>query len=123
MKMFTNQYANLLRDSLDVYTKQQEALSKNVSNIDTVDYQRANTNFLAELDTANDSGMVAKEERHMTRMDYNARGPSWSEKDEQVNMTREMAEMSGNQIKYEFAVRSIRRMYDGVGRAISGRVK
>ena len=58
MKIFTTSYSDFLKRSLDMHTSQNQAISENIENINTVDYIRKDTDFSELLPDINPSNGV-----------------------------------------------------------------
>ncbi len=119
-------YANLLKKSIDVYDKQHKAIAQNVANVNTAKYQRINTNFSKQLESAmNNSGVRASREKHIQHSNWNKES-STSTQDSaggSVDLAREMTDLSVNQIRFELVTRSLARYYSGLSMAIAGRIR
>ena len=123
MKIFNTSYAEFLKKSLNMHTSQNEAISENIDNINTIGYERRKSDFSELLpDVINHHKLNTKNDRHITRLHYK---DSWHNKraKDGVNLTEEMSSLAINQIKHDFNVRAIRRMYDGIRAAIKGQTK
>lgn len=123
MKIFNTSYSEFLKKSLDMHSSQNEAISENIDNINTVGYHRKTTDFSDLLpEVINEHKLQTNNEKHLTRLHYK---DSWYNKRRsgKVNLNDEMSSLAVNQIKHDFNVRAIRRMYDGIRAAIKGQTK
>ena len=121
MKIFQTDYSRQLIKSLDVAEKTQEAISRNIQNMDTPGYVRKNTNFADELMNFRNKGLHTSDEKHITKTNLNITSENGNQGN--VDMTTEMSEMAINQIKYNFSIQSLRRVYSGLKSSITGRVQ
>ena len=123
MKIFDLPNIRFLKKSLDVYTRQHEAIARNVANANNPNYQPVNTDFSAVLQSVTDSRLKVTDERHFKgnetnlppRLPEGSGGP--------VDITKEMAELAVNQIKFDFASRVLRNAYSMISASITGRTK
>ena len=123
MKIFTTSYSDFLKRSLDMHTSQNQAISENIENINTVDYIRKDTDFSELLPDINPSnGVITTNEKHMTKLHFSDKNKNNLSEDK-VDLTNEMSELAINQINHDFNVRAMRRMYEGIRSAIKGQSK
>ncbi|RLD12375.1 flagellar basal body rod protein FlgB [candidate division KSB1 bacterium] len=120
MKIFDTQALGLLKKSLDVYTAQHEAIAKNIANADNPDYKRANTDFSQVLKTNMNAHLKVDNPRHIGNPKPVESKADEKSKDTQVDVTREMASLAENQIRYEFASRVLSINYRVLGISIKG---
>ena len=123
MKIFNTSYSEFLKRSLDMHTSQNEAISKNIENANTIDFIRKDTDFSELLpEVQQNNKITTTNKNHLTKLHYNS---SWENNNEEkgIDLTQEMSEMAINQINHDFNVRAIRRMYDGIRAAIKGHSK
>lgn len=123
MKIFNTSYSEFLKRSLDMHTSQNQAISENIENANTINYIRKDTDFSELLPDMQQSNQITtSNEKHLTRLHYS---DSWKNNNDEkgVDLTQEMSEMAINQINHDFNVRAIRRMYDGIRAAIKGHSK
>ena len=125
MKLFQTQKSQLLKKALDVYSRQHNAIAKNVAHVNTPDFKRLATDFSAELRQAESKGRVrTTHAAHISQPLFEQRTESRTETEEnQVDLTREMAELAENQIRFDFSARILRRHFDGLSNAIAGRTR
>ncbi len=120
MKIFETKTMQLAKQALDVYAKQHEAIAKNVANVNNPDYVRQNTDFSKYLQ--NPDGQVLKTTNTKHIPIPSPQVPiSKSEREEKVDITREMGELAVNQIRFDFVSRALARMYKGLEASIIGR--
>jgi len=123
MKVFNTTYSNFLKRALNMHTSQNQAISENVENVNTIGYVRKDTNFSELLPGLNDNNNInISHEKHLGKLHYSE---SWSDNNEnrKVDLTEEMSSLSVNQINHDFNVRAMRRMNDGIRAAIKGHSK
>ncbi|MCK4579512.1 MAG: hypothetical protein KAU50_12040 [Candidatus Marinimicrobia bacterium] len=122
MKIFNNPTASLLKKSLDILTGHNRNISENVANMHVEGYKRKPTRFLDEMMAAQrQTAMKTSNPRHM-RIDPEDRPvPQWEKGS--VMITREMADLAQNQIRYDFSARVLRRKFDGLTASITGRIR
>ena len=123
MKIFNTSYSDFLKRALNMHTSQNQAISENINNVNTINYIRKDTNFSELLPDINDNNKIhTSNDKHLNKLHYLDR---WSDNNEnsKVDLTEEMSSLSINQINYDFNVRAMRRMYDGIRAAIKGHAK
>ena len=123
MKIFNTSYSDFLKRALNMHTSQNQAISENIENVNTIGYIRKDTNFSELLPDINDNNKInSSNDRHLERLHYSDR---WGDDDEnsKVDLTEDMSSLSVNQINHDFNVRAMRRMYDGIRAAIKGHSK
>ncbi len=122
MKIFNNQPTVLLKRSLDLLMRHHRNISENVSNLNVVGYERKPTRFLDALSEAQRrSALRVSNPRHIIPDPSEMRPPEWERGP--VEITREMADLAQNQIRYDFSTRVLRRKFEGLTRAIMGRIR
>jgi flagellar basal-body rod protein FlgB len=122
MKIFNNQPAVLLKRSLDVLMRHNRNIAENVSNLNVVGYERKPTRFLDELSEAQRRTLIkTTNPRHIVPDPSDRLSPEWERGS--VEITREMADLAQNQIRYDFSTRVMRRKFEGLTRAITGRIR
>ncbi|UCH10971.1 MAG: hypothetical protein JSU61_03530 [Fidelibacterota bacterium] len=122
MKIFNNQPTVLLKRSLDLLMRHHRNISENVSNINMEGYERKPTRFLDELSEAQRrSQLHVSHARHIRPDPSDRLPPEWERGP--VEITREMADLAQNQIRYDFSARVMRRKFEGLTRAITGRIR
>ncbi|APF18214.1 flagellar basal body rod protein FlgB [Caldithrix abyssi] len=122
MRIFELQNLNLLKKSLDVYTRQHEAIAKNIANANNPNYKRVNTDFSSEL-KARLEGVLKTEKAGHIAMPTQVHS-KLSEKDaaqKEVDLTREMGALAENQIRFEFASKVLAGNYRLLSQSITGR--
>tara|TARA_B100001029_G_C15050785_1_gene450568 strand:+ start:637 stop:957 length:321 start_codon:yes stop_codon:yes gene_type:complete len=103
-----------------MHTSQNQAISENVENANTVDYARKDTDFSELLPDINQNNAITTtNEKHITKLHFSDK---WNNKTNEkgIDLTQEMSELAINQINHDFNVRAIRRMYEGIRTAIKG---
>ena len=124
MKIFELQNLNLLKKSLDVYTKQHEAIAKNIANANNPNYRRMNTDFSSELKARMEGVLKADNERHIaTPSAVQSKAKEKDATQKQVDLTREMGELAVNQIRFEFASKVLAGTYKILQASITGRTQ
>ncbi len=120
MKVFNTTYSNFLKRALNMHTSQNQAISENIENVNTIGYNRKDTNFSELLPGLNDNNSInTSHDKHLGKLHYS---DSWSDDNEnrKVDLTEEMSSLSTNQLNHDFNVKAMRRMYDGIRAAIKG---
>ncbi len=120
MKIFSTRNMQLLKKSLDVYTKQHEAISKNVANANDPDYKRVDADFSKSLKAANERTLKVTNKRHIADTKTPDRIFSKDGKGK-VDISKEMGGLAENQIRFDFASRALNRMYRSLNLSITGR--
>jgi len=122
MKIFNNQPAVLLKRSLNLLMRHHRNISENVANLNVIGYERKPTRFLDELSEANRrTALHTTQPRHIVPDPAEQQPPEWERGP--VEITREMTDLAQNQIRYDFSVRVMRRKFEGLTQAITGRVR
>jgi flagellar basal-body rod protein FlgB len=122
MKIFNNQPTVLLKRSLDVLMRHNRNIAENVSNLNVEGYERKPTRFLEELSEAQRRTMIkTTNSRHIVPDPSDIPPPPWERGP--VEITREMADLAQNQIRYDFSTRVMRRKFEGLKTAITGRIR
>ena len=122
MKLFNNESQILLKRSLDLLIRHNKNISENVSNINVEGYKRKPTRFLDELVKAGTKRELSiTHPRHLHFRDENRDVPEYEKG--KVEITREMTDLAQNQIRFDFSARMMRRKFEGLAQAISGRVR
>jgi len=123
MKLFETSTKSLLVQSLNVYDKQHRAIANNIAHANDDTFKRENTDFSSVLKSASDSRLKTSNARHIKP---ESKGEEFSHKNNKsegkVDFTEEMGDLAVNQIRYDFSSRVLRRVYDGIGTAIRGRL-
>ncbi len=122
MKIFNNQSAVLLKRSLNLLMRHHRNISENVANLNVIGYERKPTRFLDELSEAHRrTALHTTQPRHITPDPAKQLPPEWERGP--VEITREMTDLAQNQIRYDFSVRVMRQKFEGLTRAITGRIR
>ena len=122
MKIFNNQPTALLKRSLDLLMRHHRNISENVANLNVIGYERKPTRFLDELSEAQRQTILkVTKPRHITPDPADKLPPEWERGP--VEITREMTDLAQNQIRYDFSVRVMHRKFEGLTRAITGRIR
>ena len=122
MKIFNNAPTVLLKRSLDLLMRHHRNISENVEHLNAVDYTRKPTRFLDELSEARRRNTLnTTRSRHISPGTFSQKVPDWEQGP--VQITREMTDLALNQIRYDFSARTLRRKFEGLSRAIMGRIR
>ncbi|MFB0517016.1 MAG: hypothetical protein ACETWG_10515 [Candidatus Neomarinimicrobiota bacterium] len=122
MKIFENQPAVLLKRSLDLLMRHHRNIAENVSNLNAVGYERKPTRFLDALSEAQRRSILrTSDPRHIIPDPAEIEPPEWERGP--VGITREMADLAQNQIRYDFSTRAMRRKFEDLTKAITGRIR
>jgi len=123
-KILNTGYSNLLKKAIKVYDQQHQAIAKNVANANTDNYKRINTDFSEQLKSAvENSGVRTSRDKHIQNSSFSGNRLSEDSQNPegQVDVAREMTDLSVNQIRHELVTRAISRYYAGISSAIIGR--
>lgn len=120
MKIFNAQGLQLVKKSLNVYTKQHEAIAKNIANANNDDYKRVSTDFSKMLKQNIERGLKTTRSRHIS-VSTTPEPKHFPGSKEKVDLSQEMGQLAENQIKYDFAARALKRRYKDISAAITGR--
>ena len=123
-KILSNGQPQLLKKALNIYQKQHEAISKNVSNASNENFKRVDTDFSSELNNVQNttSSLKTSNAKHLSGSN-NVNSTPNDNTEGSVDITREMGLLAENQIKYEFATRALSRMYKGISTSITGKTR
>ena len=123
-KILSNGQPQLLKKALNIYQKQHEAISKNVSNASNENFKRVKTDFSSELNNVQNttSSLKTSNTKHLSGSN-NVNSTPNDNTEGSVDITREMGLLAENQIKYEFATRALSRMYKGISTSITGKTR
>ena len=122
MKIFNTIPTLLVKRSLDLLMKHHRNIAENVANLNVVDYKRKPTRFLDELsDAQRRNTLNTSRTRHIAPGKLEASPPDWEQGP--VEITREMTDLAMNQIRFDFSARVMRRKFEGLTRAITGRIR
>ncbi len=125
MSFLDTAYSLLLRRALRVYDKQRSAIAQNISQVNNPDYSRVSTDFSKELEQALSTARLrATHPKHITkpRLVEDLNSPLNREKTP-VDLTREMTDLAENQIRTDFALRSLRQYWEILQMGITGKVR
>jgi flagellar basal-body rod protein FlgB len=120
MKIFGTRHINLVKRSLDVYSRQHEALAKNIANANDPDYKRLKTDFSESLMTVQNQQLKTSNSRHIGNTETPERNDAKTGKGS-VDISREMSELAENQIRFDFVSRVLNRTYRKLNSSITGR--
>lgn len=122
MRIFDNQPVVLLKRSLDLLMRHNRNIAENVANINVEGYERKPTRFLDELSEAQyNTTLKVTNPRHIVPEPSEGQVPEWEQGP--VEITREMTDLAENQIRYDFSTRVMRQKFEGLTRAITGRIR
>jgi len=120
MKIFETSKVQLLKKSLDVYTRQHEAIAENIAHANDDNFTRVKTDFGNVLKKDLDQSLKVTDPRHIADSptpETHGR-PHLHEK---IDVSREMGELAANQIRFDFAARLLNRTYRDLNMSITGR--
>ncbi len=120
MKIFNTQGLQLVKKSLNVYTKQHEAIAQNIANANNDDYKRVSTDFSKMLKQDLERGLKTTHSQHIS-VSTTPEPKHFPGSKEKVDLSQEMGQLAENQIRYDFAARALARKYKGLSAAITGR--
>ncbi|MCK5347438.1 MAG: flagellar basal body rod protein FlgB, partial [Candidatus Heimdallarchaeota archaeon] len=98
-----------------------EAIAENIANTNNPDFERVKTDFANLLNENLDRTLKTTHERHIAEPESPERKGLAGGKKEEIDLSREMAELAENQIRYDFAARVLRKNYQLLNMSISGR--
>lgn len=127
-EIFSKTRIPFLKTTLDAYSTRHKAIAKNIANVETQDYRPMKVEFEDQLRRALDKKRpigLRTDARHLAigGTDLTNIKERVSRSDKPVNMEEEMGELAKNQVRFEFAARKLRGMYDQMKSAISGQVR
>lgn len=108
---------DLLKTALDVTALRQEAISSNISNINTPDYKANRVEFEKYFENAINGHSLNK--THANHLDIHSKGPmvtkqestSVQDNGNNVDIDYEMAELSANNVRYDAVVSQLNAKY------------
>ncbi len=121
--IFKTNQKTLVKNAVDVYNKQHNAIAKNIANVNDQKYKRMNTDFSEELKKAqNISPLKNSNKKHISSPHYQS--TLFPEKigEGKVEITKEMADLAENQIRNEFATKRLSRYFKKLELSIRGRL-
>ncbi len=121
MKLFELENVQLLKKSLDVYTKQHEAIAKNIANANNPEYKPMNTDFSSVLKTRMAESLRTADPRHIGQPKSVESKAGSASGNSEVDVTREMGALAENQIRFEFASKTLARVYRALSMSITGK--
>lgn len=119
MKIFETPNIQLLKKSLDVYSKQHEAIAQNIMHANDDTYNRAKTDFGSILKNDLSRRLKVTDPRHIS--ESSVPEPHGLHTKQKVDISQEMGELAVNQLKYDFAARNLNRNYQLLNTSITGR--
>ncbi|MBN2280375.1 MAG: flagellar basal body rod protein FlgB [Candidatus Marinimicrobia bacterium] len=122
--IFGTRHKSMIKNAVDVYNKQHQAIAKNIANVNDPLYKRVETDFSNELELAlqNNSPLKSSNEKHITKPHYQGTLMPSSGGSGKVEITKEMADLAENQIRYEFVTKRLGRMFKSLELSIRGRL-
>ena len=93
MKVFNTSYSDFLKRALDMHTSQNQAISENIENSNTIDYIRKDTDFSELLpDMRQNNKITTTNSKHLTKLHYS---DSWNNNNDEkgVDLTQEMSDL------------------------------
>jgi len=120
MRIFNFKQLNLTKKSLDVYSRQHEAIAKNIASANDPAYLRLKTDFSESLKSIQNQQLKTSDPRHFSSSDQPERSGSES-REGPVNISQEMSELAVNQIRFDFVGRVLNRTYRKLNTSITGR--
>ena len=108
---------------LDVSMARQNALASNVANINTPGYKRydVSATFQQELQRAAQTGDVTKLQTLVPKIEVDDKTPSFRLDGNNVNLEREMVELTKNSTQYEVSATLLMKRYKMIRMAITGK--
>ena len=122
MKIFNTPSTLLLKRSLDLLMKHNRNISENVSRMNEPGYKRKPTRFLDDLNNVESQlRLRSTSSRHIEPDSFDSDVPEWEKGP--VQLTREMADLAQNQVRFDFSSRMMRRRFEGLLQSITGRTR
>ncbi len=121
MKIFNTQNIVLLKKSLDVYSREHEAIAKNIANANNPDYKKEKTDFSELLSANMERKLKVSNPRHIANPEPVPPSDNRNSDGTPVDISEEMGKLAENQIRYDFSTRVLQRAYRGIFAAITGR--
>lgn len=122
MKIFSTPSTLLLKRSLDLLMRHNRNIAENVSRMNEPGYNRKPTRFLDDLSKMESQlRLRSSDSRHISSESVVSDAPDWEKGP--VQLTREMADLAQNQIRYDFSTRILRRRFEGLIQSITGRTR
>ena len=122
IEIFNTKQKNLVKNAVDVYNKQHNAIAKNIANVNDPFYKRVQTDFSEELKIAQQkSPLKNSNEKHILTPHYKATLFPAKKGTGKVEITKEMADLAENQIRNEFATKRLTRYFRQLELSIRGR--
>lgn len=123
MKIFNTQKVQFLKQALDVYSDRHEKIAENVANANNPQYKKKNTEFSGVLKNQMNRSLATSDNRHIGNpVEPDSKAASAGDgNQEKIDISSEMARLAENQIRYDFAARTLRRAYRGLSLSITGR--
>jgi flagellar basal-body rod protein FlgB len=120
--IFGTNSKKLVKQAIDVYNKQHNAISKNIANVNDPLYKRVKTDFSEELKLAQQNApLKSSSDKHITQPHYTATLFPQENGRDRVEITKEMADLAENQIRNEFATKRLSRIFSKLQLSIKGR--
>lgn len=124
VELFNTEYAQLMVKALETYNKRHNAIAKNVANVNNPNYEPVCVDFSDYLQqNGEEQGLKTTKDKHIRVSNYFEKEFSSmeTEKGRRVDITKEMAKLAENQIRYEFVSSVLRGYYDTLNKSITGR--
>ncbi|HCL00144.1 MAG TPA: flagellar basal body rod protein FlgB [Candidatus Marinimicrobia bacterium] len=122
--IFNTEKVNLMKKALGAYQKQNRAIAQNVANASNPDYQRTSTDFSNVLKSvSSQANLKVTNEKHISFSKFGGEGTDPAKKEGTVDITREMAELAENQIRYDFVSQVLGRRYRSIQTSITGKIR
>jgi flagellar basal-body rod protein FlgB len=122
--IFNTEKVNLMKKALETYQKQNKAIAQNVANASNPDYQRTNTDFSNVLKSVSlQAKLKVTNEKHISFSNFEGKGVDSEKKEGEVDITKEMAELAENQIRYDFVSHVLGRTYRKIQTSITGKIR
>ena len=120
--IFNTNSKNFIKNAIDIYNKRHSAIAKNIANVNNPTFKRIKTDFSSELSIAQQNGSVKfTHEKHITTPHFQATIFPKDNRNEKVEITREMAGLAENQIRNSFATKRLARYFKKLELSIKGR--
>ena len=122
IEVFNTDSKKFVKNAVDIYNRQHNAISKNIANVNDPFYKRNKTDFSAELKKAQDNSPLKNSNpKHIMTPHYEATLFPAEKGEDMVEITKEMADLAENQIRNEFATKRLSSYFKKMELSIKGR--
>ena len=117
MNLFNNTTFNNLTHGLDYASTKNKVIANNIANVDTPDYKAKKVSFQSQLDEE----MLKFDQKLTARINITEnRGITYNHNGNSVDLDKEMAELSKNQLYYEALTERINGKFNSLRTVLGG---